>query len=591
MTTMRLLQRIILFSVLVCFTQPVLALDEALPDSDMIVRALADELARALDLQVEDLEKPYFIQYTVDDNLTYNLAADYGALTTSDRDRSRRFYSRVRVGSYELDNTNYAGDSGMFFGAGFDRAGRQSSLPLDDDYLALRQAIWRATDKDYKGAVETLTKKRAYMKDKNIADRPHDFSAAPPVEHLDPTAVLRFDRADWEDRLCRISAHCKQYPQVQHSGVQLFTGAGNTYIVTSEGTRLRYADTGAVLRLTAEVQAEDGMRLSGGRSYAGESAADLPPVAEILADIDTLVAELTASMAAPIVEQYTGPVLFDGHAAGQMFQALLAKGVAGKVEPLGSQRSPFGATEDLEKKLDKRVLPRSFQVYDDPTVKQFGDEFLFGYYPFDDEGVPAQRVDIVVDGKLKGLCMSRVPTRKLSGTNGHARRAAGAGAPSAAVASLFIEFDEGLAADDLKAALIEAAEDEGLDYAVRIESIRSAGLGSSQSDIFSFIMRAQRGRAGGLGDPVIAYKVYTADGREEPFRGCEFGRVDVTDLRRILAAGDTPEVYNYIGGFGMGGSTPPSTIVAPPVLFEEMELAKIEQEHEKRPLLKAPLTR
>jgi hypothetical protein len=65
---------------------------------------------------------------------------------------------------------------------------------------------------------------------------------------------------------------------------------------------------------------------------------------------------------------------------------------------------------------------------------------------------------------------------------------------------------------------------------------------------------------------------------------------DVTALKRIKAAGDTPTVYNYIG-LGLGGATPPTTIVAPPVVVDELELSKIEQENDKPPILKAPLFR
>jgi hypothetical protein len=101
------------------------------------------------------------------------------------------------------------------------------------------------------------------------------------------------------------------------------------------------------------------------------------------------------------------------------------------------------------------------------------------------------------------------------------------------------------------------------------------------------------GASGGdqkLGDPILIHKVYVEDGREEWVRGCEFDPIKVRDLKDILAAGKNPRVYNYIG-FGMGGVTPSTSIIAPAVLFEEMELTRIEQENPKLPLLKAPLFR
>lgn len=259
---------------------------------------------------------------------------------------------------------------------------------------------------------------------------------------------------------------------------------------------------------------------------------------------------------------------------------------------MGTQRVVPDSAGSLEKKLNQRILPSSFRVYDDPTKEKMGDEYLFGHYEYDDEGVKGQRVDLVEGGKLKDMIMSRVPTKKLSGSNGHGRRGMGSGSINPAIGSLFIEDVEGMSEEELKAALIEAAQDEGLDYGLRVASIRTAGIGSSRSDIMSFAMSLMGSGGSGqkLGDPILVYKVYVEDGREELVRGCEFGPIEIRDLRRLLAAGSKPEVYNYMG-VGMGGVTPPTSIVAPAVLFEELELSKIEQEHEKLPLVKAPLLR
>jgi TldD protein len=566
--------------------------DEALPDSPVLLNALADELNRSLTLQMEDLERPYFIQYNVDDSLTYQLTAEYGAITGRSRDRSRDFHSRVRVGGMELDNTNFVDSGGFSFGGG--GGGEQASLPLDDDYVALRQAIWRASDDDYKGAVETLTKKKAYLRDKNVVDRPNDFSPAPQVQHSDPTAVLHFDERRWQDNLRQISGHFKKCEPVQDSSVRLIASAGNAYVVNSEGTRLRTIDRGALLFISATVQAADGMRIADSLTYTGDTADDFPPVENVLADVDDLVAKLTQAAQANVIEHYSGPVLFDGVATGQVFQALLADGVAGRPDPVGEQRRMGQGTENLESKLGTRILPKTFAVWDDPSVHKEGDSVLLGYYPYDTEGVAAARVDLVKDGKLESLCLSRAPTKKLSGSNGHGRRAPGANAPEAAAACLFIKDTGAVPNAELKTALIDAANDAGLEYGVRIASTRAATVTSGQADPISMILRLQRnmmqGGGAGLGDPIMAWKVYVADGHEEPFRGCEFGLTDVTALKRIKSAGDTPLVYNYIG-LGLGGATPPTSIIAPPVVIDELELSKIEQEYDKPPILKAPLFR
>jgi hypothetical protein len=245
----------------------------------------------------------------------------------------------------------------------------------------------------------------------------------------------------------------------------------------------------------------------------------------------------------------------------------------------------------LERKLGQRVISDSLKVYDDPTVRQVGDTHLLGHYKYDDEGVKAMRTDLVVDGKLENMVLSRVPTKKLSGSNGHGRRSPGSGEVSAAIGCLFIEDQEGLSDDELKAALIEEAENAGLEYGVRVASVRTASMMSSRADIFAMFMRMQqRGGQQNVGDPIYAYKVYIDGGREELVRGCEFGQMKTRDLKDILAGGKAPAVYNYIG-LGLAGATPATSIVSPPLLLEELELLKIEQEYDKRPILQTPLAR
>jgi len=562
-----------------------------IPASDELMKALGDELERSMTLQMEDLERPYFIQYTVSDSASFRMEAKYGDLTTSERDRTRDFYSYIRVGSYELDNTNFSDDSGGFFamfGGGGD-VGR-ASLPLDDDYLAIRQSIWRASDDHYKQAVETLTKKRAYMKDKKFDDRPADFSKASVVDNRAPVASMAFDRQQWEKKLAKLSGRFKKHTFIQDATVQLFAGIGNTYIVNSEGTRLRYPDIGLLVFISAEMQAEDGMTVSDGKSYFVRDPGAFPATARVEADIDELAGRIKAVAEAPVLERYLGPIMFDGLAAAQVFRELLAGAIAGSVDPVGTQRRSLTGAGSLEKKLGARVLPRSFRVYDNPAVKKVGDTPLLGHYEFDDEGTRAERVELVTGGKLVDMVRSRMPTKKRSGSNGHGRMAPGGGTISSAIGCLFIEDEDGVSDAQLKKELIELVEDEGIEYGLRVRSLETTGIGSSRADMVAMFMRMQqRGGQTNIGDPVYFTKVYP-DGHEELVRGCEFGQVKVRDLRRIEAAGNEPTVYNYIG-LGFTGATPATSIISPSLLFEELEVFKIEQEEEMQPLLTSPLKR
>ncbi len=567
---------------------------ESLPDSDIVMKACADEMSRAMTLQLEDLEKPYFIQLIVDDSINYSMTSSFGALTGSTRGRSRRAHCDVRVGDYKFDNSNFAGDGGFGFGGrrgrggGGGGGGSSTTLPEDDDAIGIRQSLWALCDEEYKSAVETLTKKRAYVKDKQLTDRPDDFTKMEPRTHTDPTASMAFDRAAWEQNLTRITATFKRHPHIQDGGASLVAGLANSYILNNEGTRIRKGDTGILLTINADCQSEDGMRFSDSLTYVGEQPSDLPSIEKILADVENMAGQLADSMKAPILETYSGPVLFDGRAAALLFRNMLAGGVVGRVDPVGTQRRQMMGAEGLEKQLGLAILPKSFQVFDDPTQKKHDDTLLFGHYHTDDEGVAARRVDIVVNGVLKDMCMSRVPTKRLTGSNGHARQAGG-GSPRASIGNLFIQDTKAISEKDLKDKLIEVAREAGLEYGIRVASLKGAGLGASRQDMIAMVMRRMRagGGGGGLPDPARIYKVYVSDGREEMVRGCEFGQFETRTLKKIAAAGNTQYVHN---GADLGGGVS-SAIIAPAVLFEELEISKIEQEQDTLPIMKAPLVR
>jgi hypothetical protein len=549
------------------------------PDDDIILKALGDEMKRSMTLRLEGLDKPYFVQYAVDDSVMYRIEATYGALVSSDCDRSRTLHSQVRVGSYELDNSNFAGRGGFASRRGLSAS---AELPVDDDYPALRHAIWLTTDSQFTDAVEALTQKRAYMRDRTIEDRPRDFTQAQATTAIKERAALAFEPGKWEDYARRISARFGEFKHIQRADVNFTAGSETRYLVNSEGFRLRIGDTGALLRITAEAQADDGERLTDHLEYLALKPEQLPALADVLADVQKLADRLAATIKAPILEDYVGPVLLDGIAAPQFFRQLLARGLAGQPDPVGWQRRESQGTDNLESRVGKRILPVTFQIYDDPGQEKFQNTFLAGHYLFDDEGLPAQRVDLVVDGKLEEMVMSRAPTKLFGKSTGHGRRVGG-DTPRASIGCLYVESTKGLTPEELKKELLDAADAEGLKFGLRIAAIQNrAGGGGSFGGRF--------GRGGGfarvLGDPIVIFRVFVADGREEPVRGCEFSSVDVRSLRRIIAAGNVQTVHNSVGG-----GSPASSVIAPAVLVEELELTRIKQEAEKKPILEAPHAR
>ncbi len=523
--------------------------DLSVPISEPLLRAMTDEVGRSQrELKLDDLPRPYLVVYHVEDRRSLSLEASFGGLILSKNQRSRSAICRVRVGDMILDNTN-VGRGG----------GSRGRLPFEDDYTAIRHALWRLTDQEYKQGVEILARKKAYLQDKQDDDRPADYTSAKPIKQLAPAAKLTFDQQMWTKNVERLSARFKKHPDIQNARVSFFAGAINSYSVNSEGLQLREGDTGVLIGIAATTQAKDGMFLSDSLSYVAEQFDELASVDDMLSDIDAMCAKLTALSKAPTQDQYTGPVLFDAPAAGQVFGSLLSIGVCAQPKPLGAGSS--WDERSMEKKIGLRILPRSFEVYDDATNRLFEDDVLVGAYKFDDEGTPVHRVNLVEKGILKNMLAGRAPTRKVVGTTGHARGAQ-LGDPRATIGCLYIRDKQAVSSADLKEDLISVAKEEGLEYGLRVETCRAGGWRRP-------------------GNPIYAYKVYASDGHEELVRGLQFSSIPVRAMKRIVATSDEYAVTNSL--------SPVSTsIISPAVLFEELELNKPEKEFSKLPILLPP---
>jgi TldD protein len=82
--------------------------------------------------------------------------------------------------------------------------------------------------------------------------------------------------------------------------------------------------------------------------------------------------------------------------------------------------------------------------------------------------------------------------------------------------------------------------------------------------------------------PRLLYKIWTKDGHEELVRGAIFGELDVRALRSsVVAAGGDAYVDNRATNI-------PHSMVAPSILFDELEVKRANQNKEKLPDYPAP---
>jgi len=197
--------------------------------NDVQLRAMSDELARSKTLQLNNLDKPYFIQYAIGDTEQVLISANLGGITSSTHGRFRPAQLAVRVGDYKFDNTNSV----------YSRAPRFGSLPIDDDYLVFRNQLWMATDALYKSSAEQITRKRNALREIAEPDKTPDLAPVKPVEITQPATKLEIDRKAWEDVLRRASGRFTSYPGLVDSLVRLRAICSTYRLVNTDGTAIR----------------------------------------------------------------------------------------------------------------------------------------------------------------------------------------------------------------------------------------------------------------------------------------------------------------------------------------------------------------
>jgi hypothetical protein len=558
-----------------------LALCGQAPPADPLLQALRDEVERSRKLTISDLAPPYFIQYVVDDADTFSVSASLGGIVSRRRSRYRLPEVHVRVGDYASDNTNFAG--GMFGGSRYDLDG----FPIDNDYLAMRRHLWLETDSAYKGAVEALSRKRAALRNLTENERIDDFAHAEPLRSLGPIRPLRIDENAWVDRVRALSAVFTRFPEVKYSAVELEASDGGYYVVNSEGTEVREPESVTFVRARALAQAADGSSVRDAVTIHARDAANMPAQAGLEREVAALAGNVIALASAPKGQDYSGPVLFAGAAGAQIFAEVLGRNLVAVRRPVGGRGG--AADSELEGRIGARVLPESFDVTDDPTLKDWRGHPLFGSYGVDREGVAPKPLRLVEKGVLKSYLLTRQPVRGFNGSNGHGRLPGGSGA-TAGIGNLFVSSSEAVPVAELKRKLIDLVKARGKDYGILVRKMDFPSSGSID-EVTRVIRAAQGGHPVSM--PILTYKVFP-DGREELVRGLLFRGFGVRSLKDILAAGDdaqpfdfmdSPQVFALIGGSQF---TSEACVVAPSILIDDLELHPVEEELPKLPIAPAP---
>ena len=531
------------------------------PDSEMLLGTMQQELARAQTSLAKSDPAPYFISYSVFDRENVSINASEGSLMNSSDSKQRTADVTMRVGASALDNTH--GD------------GRESgisviSLPMGTNRDAIARGLWLMTNNEYRQASQTFTNvKTQKAVQSEEEDKSADFSTEKPHEAVVPGGTpIPIHQKEWEERVKGYSSEFKKFEYIYSSVASLTFDQGTEFVVSSEGTRLAQPGHSARLVLEAETRADDGMELLRVETFEAPTPEQLPASAEISAKIGKMASDLKALRAAPVADPYAGPALLSGRAAAVFFHEVLGHRLEGHRQRGEEEGQTF------TKKVGESILPSFLSVVDDPTLKEINGVKLAGTYEFDDEGVPAQRVEVIKDGILKNFLMSRMPITNFSNSNGHGRRQPGRMA-TGRQGNLEVISTKMVSDAELRKQFIEEIKRQGKQYGLYFEVVEGGFTLTQRQSPQAFQVL-----------PIIVWRVW-ADGRpDELVRGVDMVGTPIAALQRIVATGNKIDVFNGVCGAESGWV--PVSASAPMMLFSEMEVQKKAHGHDRPPILPPP---
>src|SRR5258708_513463 len=277
-------------------------------DSDKTLAAMQDELDRSgqrLELTIPgtvEPARPYYIQYRILDLDVRTIVAEFGALISSTSGRNRIMSVDVRVGNYNLDSSNFITDEGF---TGF--LGSTGTVGIDRDYDSLRQDLWLASDQAFKAAVENLSKKQAFVS---------RLAKAPSIPHLHSS---------------RFTYHL------------IYT---TSYLLNSEGTKIRANRSLAAVEASMETVSDDGMPLHNYLAVYRSRPDQLPAAEAVRKDLEQAGEQLITLRVSPPAADYDGPIFFEAPAAGSLLAQMLGPSLCGARGPLATQ-------SDFEQLIDR----------------------------------------------------------------------------------------------------------------------------------------------------------------------------------------------------------------------------------------------
>lgn len=500
-------------------------------------------------IQCQGYPRPFYVSFLVRDEQCWDLKASYGGLVVDNHQRKRTCHCDIRVGSYRRDQVQ---DGGLNDSAEDKASLDYVELPFGKQESGVRHGLWRQAEIRYREAVEAYATKKSY--ELTYLDRNRNLPSwqrLPGKEDVRWTSLPAVDDQYWRRFVESASRMVCQYPEIKESYVRFEAHNRTSVFVNTEGSLIIQNKPLWNLSCHLWMLPPNGDAVAWTLNKFVADPDDLPDARHFRKEVRDTMQVLRALAKSPTLRSYSGPVLLDPIPAGLMLHESLGH----RLE--GNRMLCAGEGQTFRDSLNQTILPSYLSIVDDPRLERFQGASLVGHYRYDDEGVPAQRAELISRGVLKGFLTSRAGIRSKHRSNGHGRNECGEQTISR-MAVTHVTCDGGVSDQTLKARLIEEVKRQQLPYGIRIMSATGGETATESYNFQAF-----------LGEINLAARVYP-DGREELIRGVDFVGTPLNASRMIMAAGRRYEVDNSYCG-AESGWIPVSTI-SPALLVSHLEL-------------------
>lgn len=493
---------------------------------DVILKALTDELNRNMqELKGSENQKPFFINYSAQSGKTLYIYGAFGALLNSQEMPLRAVNVRLLAGDYNFNDESLDNDISS------PPTLESTDMPLEDDYAGIRRSLWIATDNVFKGAVKHFERNKLNLAEqkKPLAEIPHrSFSPVKPCEFIDEKVAPAYDKTALENYVRDLSAVFNSYDMLENSGVVLSYSYGNNYVVNSEGSKVKTYQSLLSLSCIATMKAIDGDKIFDLVQHYVSSPDKLPTkemlTKEIKSMLDSLVKKSQAEL---FTDDYSGPVLFVGNSAAELFAQSLFEyneglALSNSINTGNGEKNDVSNSSEL--KMGKLLLSDKLTIKAIPKTKVWNSTELLGSFQVDNEGVmPHDELVLVENGILKNMLNDRTLTKADQQANGHQ---SGPGVIS-------ITCKEQVSNAQLKANLIKEAKEQGLEYALLVKSIKGSTGGNDEEE----------------GTQMEVYKIALDTGKETYVRSAYLKNSNIKLFKKVMQSSSQQMAQNVnIGG-------------------------------------------